>query len=230
MKQKDLNRLNMWKTVYQVLQDYKSVWKDNEGFSEAVDDLKRFIDAADQAAGKQAAGGTAGITSDKESLADEAINKTLRVTKVARAYARKTNNLTLLDAVDYAKGRLQKTPLDELTARLTGMLNPAIKVKDALKKFGFIKDSDTAAAAAIAAFDQAAPGTRVAIAGRSAVTATLPQIMNGGKGELLVLDDLVSLYEDDAPEFVAAYKAARNIVDAGIRHEDGDDAEAAPAA
>ncbi len=230
MEQKDLNRLSMWKAVYQVLQQYKDIWKANQGFSEAVDDLKGFIDAANAAAGGQAAGATTGITTDKESLADTAIAKTLRVTKVAAAYARKTNNHTLLTAVDYAKSNLQKTPLGELAARLNGMLQAATvqEVKEALQQWGFVKDSDTEAAAAIEAFSKAARGTRVAISGRKALTATVPQIMRGGKAELQVIDDLVGLYEDDAPAFVATYKAARNIVDAGVRHEQAP--QTAPAA
>ncbi len=222
MRQVNLNRLNMWKAVYKVLQDNKDVWNDNEAFSEAVDDLKAYIDAADKVGGGQAAGGTTGITTDKETLADAAIDKTLRMTNLARAYARKTNNHTLLDAVDFAKGSLQKTPLDELAARLAGMLKAASGVKDELvNKWKLDSNADTAAAAAIEAFSKAAPGTRVAISGRTALNATLPQIMRGGKAELLVIDDLVgSLYADDAPEFVGTYKVARNIVDAGGRHED----------
>ena len=41
--------------------------------------------------------------------------------------------------------------------------------------------------------------------------------MRGGKAELLVIDDLVDLYDDSAPQFVGTYKAARNIVDLGTR-------------
>ena len=219
MQQKDLNRLTMWKAVYQVLQENKPTWQDNAGFSEAVDDLKRFIDAATSAAGRQAAGGTTGITTDKESLADAAIDKTLRITKLARAYARKAGNATLLDAVDYSKGSLQKTPFDELAARLNSMLSAAAEVKTELAGWGYKEGWDAEAAAAISAFSQSAPGTRVAISGRKAVTATLPQVMRGGKAELLVLDDLVGLYEDDAPDFVGTYKAARSIVNVGKRHE-----------
>ena len=219
MEQQDLNRLTMWKTVYIVLQDYQGVWQVNEGFSEAVTDLKGFIKAADAASGSQAAGRTTGITADKETLADDAINKTLRVTKIARAYARKINNQTLLSAVDYAKGSLQKTPLDELTARLNSMLKAVQGVADALQRWGFVKGSDESAAAAIEAFSKAAQGTRVAISGGKAMTATLPQIMRGGKTELLIIDDLIGMYEEEAPQFVLTYKAARNIVDVGIRHD-----------
>lgn len=78
------------------------------------------------------------------------------------------------------------------------------------------KSSDTAASAAIDAFKEAARGTRVIILGRSAITASVPQIMRAGKKELLVLDDLVgSLYAGDEPEFADAYKSAGVIVDAG---------------
>ena len=217
MRQAALNRVNMWKVVYEVLQDYKSTWQDNEAFAQAVEDLKAFIDAADSAAGVQATGGTGGITTDKEGLADDAIDKTLHVTMIARAFARKMNNHTLFSAVDYNKSTLQKTPLDELEARLTGMLNAAVTVKDSLQKWGFVAGSDTAAATAIAVFSKAAPGTRVAISGRMAVTGTVPQIMTGGKNELLVMDDMIHLFDDDAPQFVATYKAARNVVDAGHR-------------
>ncbi len=227
MTQRDLNRITMWKVVYQYLQNNHSIWKDNEGFAEAVADLHRWIEAAEAVAGRQASG-TTGITSDKDELADKAIAATLKVTRVARAYARKGNNQTLLEAVDYDKGILQKTPFDELATRLTSMLTAATAVKGELGRFGFIAGSDEVAAAAIASFRAAAAGTRIAISARSAATATAPQILKGGKAELLVLDDLVHLYDEDEPEFVGAYKVARNVVDAGIRHE-GAAAEGTPA-
>jgi len=227
MKQPDLNRLSMWKVVYDVLQQYKTVWTGNRAFSDTVADLTSYIHAADAAALGQKSGSTTGITSDKEAAADKAIVLVLKVTKLARAYARKTANNTLFTAVDYEKSALQNTPLNELRARLQGMLDAATGVKASLDDYGFVRDSDTAAQAAIDAFARAAPGTRAAISGRSAITASVPQIMKGGKGELLVLDDLMSsLYADNEPQFTAAYRAARVVVDAGRGKKGGDAAGA----
>ncbi len=227
MKQPDLNRHSMWKVVYDVLQIYKDIWSGNKAFSEGVADLKSYIDAADNAAKGQAGGTTKGITSDKEAAADNAIALVLKLSKLARAYARKVGNNTLFTAVDFEKSALQNTPLDELLARLQGMLDAAVGVKDNLGDYGFTAGSDTAAQAAIDAFAKAAPGTRAAISGRSAITASVPQIMKGGKAELLVLDDLMSsLYAEDEPQMAAAYRAARVVVDAGRGKKGGEDGAA----
>ena len=228
MKQPDLNRLSMWKVVYDVLQQHKPTWTGNKAFSDAVGDLKSFMDSADAAALGQQGGGIRGITSDKEAAADHAIALVLKLSKLARAYARKEGNNTLFAAVDYEKSALQNTPLDELQARLQGMLDAAVGVKDDLGDYGFVAGSDTAAQAAIDAFAKAAPGTRAAISGRSAITASVPQIMKGGKAELLVLDDLMSsLYAEDEPQMAAAYRAARVVVDAGHGKKGGDGAAGA---
>lgn len=219
MNQKDLNRLNMWKAVYAILQQYKDVWKGNAPFSAAVDELKALIDAAGEADKKQKAGKTTGITKDKESLADIAIASTTKVTKVARAYALKERDHKLYAAVNYDKGILDNTPLDELEARLQGMLDAALTVKDKLGDYGLPERADTDAAAAIEEFKKETPATRAAIAGRKAVTGSVPDIIRAGRQKLLFMDDLVHLY-DEPPAFASTYKAARVIVNAGGRHED----------
>ncbi|MEO6831089.1 MAG: hypothetical protein ABI169_02740 [Chitinophagaceae bacterium] len=219
MTKANLNRRDMCKAVQALpLRDH-DVWKGNMGFAESVGELGVCIDGIDAAASVQMAGNTVGVTSDKKSIAKVAIEKTLRIAKLARAYARIAKNQTLLSAVNKSKGSLQKTPLDELTARLNAMLEAALGVKNELQKYGLVSTWEEEAKAAIAAFEDAKPGTRVIISGRAAKTASIPQIMRRAKACLLVLDDLIEVYQEEYAEFVATYKIARIIVDYGVRHE-----------
>ncbi|MEO6832375.1 MAG: hypothetical protein ABI378_08170, partial [Chitinophagaceae bacterium] len=88
MTKANLNRMDMCKAVQALLLGKHDVWKGNMGFAESVGELGVCIDAIDAAAVVQMAGNTVGVTSDKKSIAKVAIEKTLRIAKLARAYAR----------------------------------------------------------------------------------------------------------------------------------------------
>ncbi|MEO6833228.1 MAG: hypothetical protein ABI378_11920 [Chitinophagaceae bacterium] len=218
MTKANLNRMDMCQTVQALLLGEHDVWKGNIGFAESVGELGACIDAIDAAANAQMAGNTVGVTKDKKKLAKSAIEKTLLLTKLARAYARIAKNQTLLTAVNKSKGSLQKTPLDELTIVLNAMLEAALGVKEELVKYGFKPTMEEEADAAIVAFEEAKPGTRVIISGRAAKTASIPKLMKRTKVCLLVLDDLIEVFREDHREFVARYTMSRIIVDYGVRH------------
>ena len=151
MTKANLNRMTMCQTVQALLLGEHDLWKGNIGFAESVGELGACIDAIDAAANAQMSGNTVGVTRDKKKLAKAAIDKTLLLSKLARAYARIAKNQTLLTAVNKSKGSLQKTPLDELTVVLNAMLEAALGVKEELVKYGFKPTMEEEAGAAIAA-------------------------------------------------------------------------------
>ena len=230
MNQRNLNELAMIKASSAVLKQNQEAWKDIEGFVELVNILDSYVEALELAARVQVKGNTTGITEDKDSISELAVDKAFIVCKLARVVARATHNHTLFTLVDATKPSLYRTPYGELASKLTTMLNGSMEVQADMEKYGFEPHMETEAREAIAAFEVANPSTRIAIAGRAAKTATVPQLIRGAKETLLMIDDLMELLEEKNPEMVATFQGARSVVQYGTRHKPKDVPPAPPMA
>jgi hypothetical protein len=218
MQQTDQNRLQMWKQVSRYLTLHQSVWSGNRPFSAAVAALQASITAADAAINGQTTTST-GLTADKEALEAIAIARVVIIARSAKVLALDTGDNALLAAVSYNKSSLMRLPGAELMQRLRSIVAAAQAKGSQLGEYGVSPEAFTAADNAIAAYEQAAPAPREAIAGKSAVSAGIPAIMKAGRMALEKLDNLVHIFDAASPQFSAGYKAARVIVDAGRRHD-----------
>lgn len=122
-------------------------------------------------------------------------------------------------AVDFSKSTLQNTPDDELVARLDKILEAVSGIAGpGLSAYGLPPNALSAAQAAVVEFGQHKTAPREAIIAHKTTTGSIPQMMNDGKNVLVVLDNLVHLYDDTDPVFVGNYRNARIIVDGGVGH------------
>ncbi len=225
MEQKDQNRLSMWKAVAHHLEANKAIWRHTPPFQRAVTALEDAIDAASEALRHQIAAG-GGSRDDKETREEQAIDQVLRIAQSAKAYAMEEGDHALMAAVDYSRNALGRLPQNELVEKLRQMVAVAAVRSRALLEYGITKGEYEAALHAIEAYDQAITAPREAVAGRKAVTASVPALMKAGADILVRLDNLVHLFEAAHPQFVEAYKANRIIVDAGRRGSGDGPAEA----
>ena len=209
----------MWRTVCGVLDSHRTVWSSNAAFSNLCVELSESINAATAALQGQT-GKSNGITTDRETETMDAITKVVAVGRIVKVFAMDTGNAELLAAVDYNRTVLVRQPKHELIARLRSMIDAVAPYQDALASYGLVTQSIDATRAAINLIEERLIDTRLAITGKKAVTDTIPAIMKAGQTALTKLDNLIHLFEAAFPEFVAAYKAARAIVHAGMRHND----------
>lgn len=218
MVQSDQNRLQMWKQVSRYLITNKTVWEGNVPFSSAAAALNSNIAAAEAAIAGQTTTST-GLSADKDALEAAAIAQVVAIAKSTKVYALDSNDNGLLASVNFSKSSLMRLPEAELSQRLRQIVGTAQARAGELEAYGVTEDAFPAANEAILAFENAAPAPRASIAGKRAVSASIPAIMKAGKMALEKLDNLVHIFNATAPQFAAGYKATRVIVDAGRRHQ-----------
>jgi hypothetical protein len=226
MKKVDQIRLAMWRAVELHLGANNSLWNANGPFAEAAAELSQAIRDAWGAAEKQV-GGSKGVSSRRDAMEQEALDRVVIIARVAKAFALNTDNHELLHAERLGKGSLEIKSQAVLIATLRSMVNAAKPYKDALVRYGVPADAYEAALEAINALEGTQTAVRTAISGRKAVTDSVYFIMKAGALALAKLDNLVHVFELQYPEFVAGYKAARTIIHTGIRHKDDESTEAA---
>lgn len=153
----------MWKAVSNHLRKYEQTWRGNMPFSNAVDALSIFIDAAD--AGIQAqANKTTGITKDKTALEEIAVENVVAIAKCAIAYTLNKKDNTLYTAMDYSSYPLLRLPQNDVSRRLRNILEAAEVEVVQLGAYG-VKPNDFAEAA-IVAYEAISPFARTKVANR----------------------------------------------------------------
>ena len=221
MKKTEQNRLSMWRAVRLHLDANASIWNSHEPFVNASNALSRAINDAWAAVERQSEG-SKGVSSRRNAMEVEAINRVLAIGRLARAFALNTDNHELHHAVNYNRGVLIAKSQTALIATLRSMVNAASPFAEALARYGVAPEAYETALAVIEALQSKQSAVRTAISGRKAVTRSLSSIMKAGTLALAKLDNLVYVFELKHPDFISSYKTARSIVHAGTRHKEDD--------
>ena len=216
MRQKDQNRLNMWRTVQLFLKDKESLWVSNVPFSKAVDSLGTTITDAQAAMLGQTLSST-GHSRTKEALSNEAIDRVMQIAKCTIVLAEATGNNPLRQAVGYTRTTLRATSGAARAGILRSMINAARSEATALEAYGVGAADFTASLDSIDAFVAAMIIPRATIAQRAAVTSGIRAILTAGAKAIATMDNLIRIVGAGNSEFVRGYEAARIIVNAGHR-------------
>ena len=216
----------MWRAVDLHLGANNSIWNANGPFAQAAAALSHAISDAWVAIEKQV-DGSKGVSSRREAMQQEAVNRVVAIARLAKAFALNTDNRELLHAERLGKGSLEIKSQAALIATLRSMVNAARPYEDELARYGVPPDAYDAALEAINVLEGTQTAVRTAISGRKVVTGSVYSIMKAGNLALAKLDNLVYVFEQQYPEFVAGYKAARTVIHTGIRHKDNESTEAA---
>jgi hypothetical protein len=233
MNNRVINQLNMVGTCINLATsiDYVNVWTGKEPADFATDFAQLQTDYA--AVGQKVAlveAATGGAT-DAKSAAETVVENTAFVlTRALANHFKKTGDLTRLGKVDLAKRDLVRLTGQELVAKAT-------EIRD----FGTAAQSETGAAgrgvtaarvgavtAAIAAYTPLMSSPRGQIVNRSTLLKEVETDAADLLDQLSDLDDLVLQFDgtDAGQRFMAAWKHARSIVDAG--HGPGQDTPPTP--
>ncbi|MEO6831994.1 MAG: hypothetical protein ABI169_07320 [Chitinophagaceae bacterium] len=217
MKQTNQNALKMWDDTLLYLNNKQTQWAENPVFSTLVDRLQGNIAAADVAMIGQTATST-GLSADKVSLEITAVNLVTAMASSAMAYALFHDDKPLEAQVDFGKNALMFLPEKEQVARFTSIVRAIEQKQGLMSDFGIKPNTVLNANAAIAAYGAALQNPRNVIAEKSVISKSIPTLMKEGRATLRIMDKMVHIFDEINPGFSAGYKAARVIVDAGIRH------------
>lgn len=213
MNQDQANLVGMFEAVDAYLGEQTPVWLGFKAMEDARAELTDGIAAIRVKAGRQAAP-TTGAAVEKEDLRDALEDKTFEVADLTAAWAAAENKPEVTAVVQITRSALDTLSGDDLETTAQHVAAAAQANLAALTDYGVTAADLTDLEAKTAAFSAAKPSPRVAISGRAAETATLPEAIQAVR--LLLrnrIDKLMTKFRHTHPEFVAGYRAARVIVD-----------------
>ncbi len=225
MKDRYTNRMNMMGACIAVAErpEHRAVWDAPSplAFLADFDAFKTEYASISAAAGAAYAASTG--PADAKDLAESTLEDIAYT--VARAlciYFKKTGNLTDRAKVNFTKSgiaRLRESTLKTTCDLIRDLAAPLIVNTDAVA-CGITNARVTALTAAITDYDALLSAPRGQIVNRSVLIREIETRIAALMEDLPDLDDLVLQYNDTpaGQNFVAAWQAARNIVDAGHSH------------
>lgn len=214
MTTKQQNYADMANTVYNKLQEYKSVWESVPQFAALDNELKTTLDGL-ALADKESKIITTGSTSDKMSAKEQAIAAVLKISGPALVYAINNNNLTLHDQLNVTKSRLMKIQDGTLPQRLNGIVEEIEKIAQALAEYGVTEQDIADAKTKTDAYTAQVNVPRGLITKRSTKIETVADHIEQLRNIFYRLDKMMHLSQ--GTEFHRDYKNARKVIDLGSR-------------
>jgi hypothetical protein len=204
-----------------------SVWSGMAQMQTAVTELKSKLAAIDGTAQRQQTPSGAG--DDKEEARD-ALEDVLFLTCEALAVlAHTTNDHDLLALVAVRRSTLERFDDEELSNRAATVLAEANARKTALAGLKVTQANLDELTQALERFNTSKTNPRAVTAARKVQTASLATLIREAIAILRnQIDRMMNLFSRTNPDFVAEYRAARVVVDHGVRHKEKDTGVAPP--
>ena len=212
MKKKDLNKMRMYDQVVLIISEHDAVWQTNvpfaetySTFSQRVTGLKEYIET------QYALMGTHSIR--KREAKEQLIAEALRIEKLFRFFAAKTENAPLLHKVKHTATlwkRSKEVTRVALAAQLEGLLEEHL---NELEDYGLAQEDLDSLQEKLAAYEETLSQPRNVIVHRAAITQGIREAMVELDAILkLQVDNFVHSLASTQPEFVKLYKRARNVI------------------
>jgi len=213
MQLKQTNRIRMFHTVESLLEDNLAVWSSMAPFATSFHEFKDKVAAVEEAARKQQTP-IAGATLNRESAREELEDVLFLACEALGVLAHQSGDNHLLALTDLSRSDLQGLNDTELTSRATVIRERMTTHATELVPFLVTQANLDELGEALDEFNNSKTAPRTAIANRMAQTESLPGLMREANDILRNrLDRMVSLFQRTNPDFVAAYRGARVIVD-----------------
>ncbi len=218
MNRTQINRVTMFKTVAGVLDQNSSVWNGMAPAAAAVQQFKQKIAAIDAAAQKQETP-VSGAVGDKAAARDELEDVLFLTCEALGVLAHTTGDHELEALVDLTPHALDKMGDEGLSNRATTVIARANTKKTELATMQVTQANLDELQEALQTYQSAKAKPRTAVVERMVQTETLPTLVREA-GNILrdQIDKLVNLFRRSNPEFVAAYRSARVVIDRAAGH------------
>jgi len=213
MELKQTNRVRMFTAVIAVLEQFQSVWSTMAPFAAAFHRFEDKVQAVNDAAQKQGTA-TAGASLDRENARDALEDVLFLVCQALKVLAHQANDNELRTLTDVSSSSLHVMNDVELENLANTIKTQTVPRAAQLATLQVSAENLAELATAIDNFNEVKSAPRAATANRVAHTEALGQLIREASDVLRnELDPMVSLFVRTNPEFVAAYRAARVIVD-----------------
>jgi len=213
MDLKQTNRVRMFTAVIAVAEQFQAVWNTMAPFAAAFHRFEDKVQAVNDAAQKQGTA-TAGASLDRENARDALEDVLFLICQALKVLAHQANDNELRTLTDVSSSSLHvmnDVELENLANTIKAQTVPrAAQLATLQVSAGNLAELATA----IDDFHEVKSAPRAATANRVAHTGALSQLIREASDVLRnELDPMVNLFGRTNPEFVAAYRAARVIVD-----------------
>jgi hypothetical protein len=213
MDSKQEAKFNMYQVVILRCDDNITIVDLNTAFKNSFADFKAI--SAQIGAKAQIAGAViTGIAANKSVSRNDLCSNAARIAGLIYAYAAKTGNNELKQAVNFSKTDLIRLKDGEHAPVCQNIHDAGIANKNALVDYGVTTEKLAALQAAIDGYTGEVARPRAAIVDRKVTKAQIKELFKQADAILTEqMDNLIEDFAADNPEFVAQYKAARIIID-----------------
>lgn len=213
MDSKQEAKFNMYQVVIMRCDDNIAIVDLNTAFKNAFTDFKAIsaqIGAKAQTAGSVITGIAANKSISKNALCSNAA----RIAGLIYAFASKTGNIELKQAVNFSKTDLMRLKDGEHAPVCQNIHDAGVANKPALADYGVTNAKLAELQTAIDGYTGEVSRPRAAIVDRKVTKAQIKELFKQADAILVEqMDNLIEDFAESNAEFVAQYKAARIIVD-----------------
>lgn len=218
MRQYLENIYSMLITVYTVCTNFSGVWGAVAAFASNVTKLKNKIDEIELIKEAQETDIT-GWAMDKKAKKLDIVKKAMVMAGGTKAYGLANANNVLVQEVSYTRSELKNARDTDFITKVRVIFSKAKDNKVALVEYGITDAMITAFDTLIAEYEVMVQDPRTKIAERKSSTQQLDVLMDEAEDIVEIMDGMVEQFAETNPDFYNSYKAARIIVDVGIRHK-----------
>ncbi|RLD60575.1 MAG: hypothetical protein DRJ05_04430 [Bacteroidetes bacterium] len=213
------NKYNMYESTLAVLKANNTVWSPIAPIGETITSIEakmKLVRDYRQVQEKD----TTGITINKHNIESNLVDAMIKVISGLIAHATVTENPELLNSINYNRNNLQRSRDNILYDKAQLIFNTATPLATELATYLVTQPDIDAINTLSSDYLTAIPAKRAAVSASKTSTAniknTFKELDNLFKGKL---DNLLILFQVPNSTFYNEYKAARTIIDLGVRHE-----------
>lgn len=213
------NKMTMLKAVLSFMRLKVAEWSNSAPMVAAIAELEYLILQIEQIQ-QITEEDNSGLTDAKKAQKEALIKKAFELVSILFAMATKTKDQVLQAKVDFPISDLRNLRNSELAKSGKNILDLGRANLPVLIEYGSSAEKLNNFDGQIQQFKVSLPAPRVSVSERKAANAKLKELLKQAM-ELtsMQIDRLMVSIEADKPDFYAAYKNARKVVDYGIRYE-----------
>lgn len=218
MTKKDAAKLAMYQTVLKLCNENEAIADTVEALKEAVSELESKVKKIET---KAHIGGenVKGFAAAKKKLKIKVSELGAKVAGAMFAMACAKKDLKMKPQADFSVTDLRRMRQRDLDGTASNILELAIEHKTALAAYNITKETLETLGDAIKAYRDAMPGPRVAHIQKNGANKSITSLVKAT--DLFLKDQMdkaAAMLKEDEPDFYKDYRAARKIVQPGVKH------------
>lgn len=214
MKQSESNFLNMVQSVLANMRSDQAIWSGEPEIASEVGDIESEYNQVTQHNAHVSGLDPTGLTKSKNSVIDRIVRSTFKICRRMCIYARKQNDLTLLNLADHSESSLEAGTEKEVISRCTALVDKAESMIDVFAPYKITAEGLAEIRQLIDTYNQHIESRSTVKTGKTVSVHDISAQISSLSNRLALLDDMIEgLIDDD--DMIARYKAARIVINYG---------------